>query len=41
MTKVLVTVTSHRARGGVPSVVKAYEQGQQWRLSENSAVAFF
>lgn len=38
---ILVTVTSHKARGSVTSVVKAYEQGQQWGLSENSAVAFF
>ena len=30
MRKVLVVATSRKTRGGVTSVVKAHEQGQQW-----------
>ena len=31
MTKVLVLATSRKTRGGVTSVVKAHEQGEQWK----------
>lgn len=31
MTKVLVVATSRKTRGGVTSVVKAHEQGEQWK----------
>lgn len=31
MTKVLVVATSRKTRGGVTSVVKAHEQGKQWK----------
>ena len=31
MTKVLVIATSHKTRGGITSVVKAHQQGEQWK----------
>ncbi len=31
MTKVLVVATSRKTRGGITSVVKAYETGEQWK----------
>lgn len=31
MTKVLVIATSHETRGGITSVVKAHQQGEQWK----------
>lgn len=31
MNKVLVVATSRKTRGGITSVVKAHEQGEQWR----------
>lgn len=31
MTKVLVVATSRKTRGGITSVVKAHEQGRQWK----------
>ena len=30
MPKVLVVATSRKTRGGITSVVKAHEQGEQW-----------
>lgn len=32
MTKVLVIATSRKTRGGITSVVKAHEQGRQWKM---------
>ncbi|MGC3978517.1 MAG: hypothetical protein QM751_09995 [Paludibacteraceae bacterium] len=29
--KVLVVATSHKTRGGITSVVKAHETGEQWK----------
>ena len=31
MTKVLVVATSRKTRGGITSVVKAHEKGEQWK----------
>lgn len=31
MPKVLVIATSHKTRGGITSVIKAHQQGKQWR----------
>ncbi len=31
MTKVLVVATSHKTRGGITSVIKAHQQGAQWK----------
>ena len=31
MAKVLVVATSHKTRGGITSVVKAHQQGEQWK----------
>lgn len=31
MTKVLVVATSHKTRGGIASVIKAHETGEQWK----------
>ena len=31
MPKVLVIATSHKTRGGITSVVKAHQQGEQWK----------
>ncbi len=31
MPKVLVVATSHKTKGGITSVVKAHQQGEQWR----------
>lgn len=31
MTKVLVVATSHKTRGGITSVIKAHQQGVQWK----------
>lgn len=31
MTKVLILATSHKTRGGITSVVKAHQQGEQWK----------
>ena len=31
MTKVLVVATSHKTRGGITSVIKAHETGEQWK----------
>lgn len=31
MTKVLVIATSHKTRGGITSVIKAHQKGEQWK----------
>lgn len=31
MTKVLVVATSRKTRGGITSVIKAHETGEQWK----------
>lgn len=31
MTKALIIATSHKTRGGITSVVKAHQQGEQWK----------
>ena len=31
MNKILVVATSHKTRGGITSVVKAHQQGEQWK----------
>lgn len=31
MTKVLIVATSRKTRGGITSVIKAYETGEQWK----------
>ena len=31
MTKVLIVATSRKTRGGITSVIKAHETGEQWK----------